>query len=361
MGIWLPTTEGDIDAEWLSAALHDSSDAATANRISQIRIRPVTSAVNLMGEVSRIFIDWDESGARLPATVIAKLPSRNPENRALGLGMGWYEAEHRFYRDLAAHVGLRIPACLFTAADPDTGRYVVLLEDLASLTRVDQLDGLDLARTERTIDALAAMHARWWNNPQLPLVDWLPVGLGEPLRVFGQLMELAWPQFVDATADVLTDADRYVAERFVAGFDAIVDFTLDADWTLIHRDFRVDNMFFDGLDPVVFDWSTVGRGGAFYDVAYFLAGGLEIADRRLHWDRLLSRYVARLDEAGAVVADDGGLALRANALSCLVVPILTGGKVVDTLDARGWTFAATMMRRTFALLHDLDAIAILDA
>lgn len=359
----LPASIDEIDAAWLEAALRRGVLDLDGVAVSSVRIEPVNAAVNLLGEVARLHpVYAGDAGAvaALPATLIAKLPSSLPENRALGLLMGWYEAEHRFYSDLAADVGLRTPQCWFSGGDAAAERYTLLLEDVGACTRVDQSDGLDVARAGRVVDALASMHAKWWNDPSLDTLGWLPIGYGDAIKVFGDIMRGSWPAFAEATAEVVTDDDRALARRFIDAFDTIVDSVATGPRTLLHRDFRVDNMLFDGDEPVVFDWAGAAVGGPLYDLAYFLGGSLTVDDRRAAWDALVRRYLDALAAGGAAI-DAERLAgdLAASALFCLIVPIMTGGDVLDTRNEQGWALTATILRRTFAMLHDLDAGAVI--
>ena len=67
---------------------------------------------------------------------------------------------------------------------------------------------------------------------------------------------------------------------------------------LVHGDFRLDNLLFgDGTCRVV-DWQTVGWGPAMPDVAYFIGGGLSVADRRAHEEELVRHYHASCCEQG---------------------------------------------------------------
>jgi aminoglycoside/choline kinase family phosphotransferase len=274
--------------------------------------------------------------------------------------MGYYECEHRFYSEVAAGCGLRTPRVWFSAADADTGRYALLIEDLGALERIDQFDGADPTHAAAVVDALASMHSTWWASPRLADHPWLPDGLGDEVRVYGTLCNGSWPAFAEATESIITDEDRALVEHFLGRYDAMVDRNLDAPHTLIHRDFRIDNMHFDAGAPIVFDWGSVGHGGGLYDYAYFVAGSMTVEDRRAHGDELLARYRAHLASAGVEVDDatfrdwhDVG------ALFCLVVPILAGGSVLDTRDEKGDRLVAEMLRRLFSYLHDHDSVRYL--
>jgi hypothetical protein len=355
----LPTTAADIDRDWVATALAKGglqTDAA----VERVTVGPLASAaVGLIGDVMQCRVEW--SGGRddedLPTSIVIKLPSSNEGNRALALAMGYYDVEHRFYRELAATSGIRTPHCWYTDGDPELGLYSLLIEDVSHLDFVDQTDGLDPTMADVVLQRAAELHGRNWLNQDLVTHQWLPEGYGEAIQVYGVLMNDSWPAWKDAVSDVLEPADLELARRFVEQYDRIAMASAEQPWTLAHRDFRVDNMAFEGDDPVVFDWGAAARGFGTYDVAYFLAGSLQTDVRRTAHDRLITSYREALADAGGDSVDDATWDewLRVGALCCLIVPILGGGSVLDAKDERGAELIATILKRTFELLHDLEA------
>lgn len=355
----MPDTAAEIDPAWMDRALREGG-LSTEARVVGLRSERVAEAVGLMGEITRFHLEWDLAGDHRPASVIAKLPSALPENRELALAMGYYECEHRFYDEIAAGP-MRVPRCWYSGADAATGRYALLLDDLGAYERIDQLDGAGPDHAAAVIDALAALQAEWWASPRLADHAWLPDGLGDEVRVYGDLCRGSWPSFAESTGDIIGDDDRALAERFLERYDLMIDRSLDAPHTLVHRDFRVDNMHFDAGEPVVFDWGGVGHGGGLYDYAYFVAGSMTVEDRRAHDDELLARYRTGL-AAGGIEVDDATFREwhDVGALFCLVVPILAGGSVLDTRDDKGDRLIAEGLVRLFSYLHEHDSIRFLD-
>lgn len=353
----LPDTVHDIDGRWLVSALREGG-ADVSGAITEIDLEPITAAVGLMGEVTRLTLTWEAGADPGPPSIVAKFPSALPENRALGQALGLYAIEHRFYAELAGDVGLRTPQVWFTGADPDQGRFVVLLEDLGACTRYDQLDGAPLPAAEAMIDVLATMHARHWGMAPHP---WLPEGSGEAIRPYGDLAAGAWPAFDAAISAFADDADRELVRRFVEGFDRLASRSIEQPQTLLHRDFRIDNALFDAGAPVVFDWTGAARGGAMYDLHYFIGSSLNRDDRARHWRSLVDRYLAALADQG-VDLDDAPLdeMHKVNALFCLTIPVMAGGDALNTRDDKGDRLIEESLRRIFDHLHDLEAITLLD-
>ena len=74
-----------------------------------------------MSESTRVSIAY-AGEATGPASVVLKTASTDEGSRATGVGLGIYEREVRFYRELAPRIGGPLADCHF--ADDRTGRLV---------------------------------------------------------------------------------------------------------------------------------------------------------------------------------------------------------------------------------------------
>ena len=102
---------------------------------------------------------------------------------------------------------------------------------------------------------------------------------------------------------------EHYTERLDADTNAVVDRLVPRlgdylsarprPWTIVHGDFRADNLLFGGERVVVVDWQTVGLGPGTADLSYLLgasldAGGTAASTR----PALVDRYVAGLHAPG---------------------------------------------------------------
>ena len=62
-------------------------------------------------------------------SVIVKLPTLDPGGRNVGMMMGVWEREARFYEEVAPLLGVRVPQVHVNRAEG--GDYVLVMEDLA--------------------------------------------------------------------------------------------------------------------------------------------------------------------------------------------------------------------------------------
>ena len=113
----LPLTVEDVTAGWLSDALGSVVDRADVTGVA-------------WGTATKVLLDvtYAGGGDRYPGRLCVK-GGFVPELRAI-MAPG-YQAEARFYRDVAPGLGDGLATCFFAAVDESTGQGVVILEDLA--------------------------------------------------------------------------------------------------------------------------------------------------------------------------------------------------------------------------------------
>ncbi len=284
----------DLSAPWLTAVLQHASVIPREARISDFDT--VAIGGGQMSESHRVHLQYAEA-CDGPDSVVLKVAAPDPGGRATGVGLGAYAREVRFYRNIAAGLGGRVPACHHADGERHTGWFTLVLEDLFPARRGDELAGATLAQAGAAIDALAQIQAAAWEDPQLADMSWL--NAGSPLNE-GLLAELL-PNFAERYGDRIAPEHLELAERFVRRLDAWSNDRRGAA-ALQHGDFRLANLLFaterDQRPVVAVDWQTVFYGPAQYDLAYFLGCSLRVEDRRRHGEALVRRYHDGLVAAG---------------------------------------------------------------
>ena len=279
---------GDLTATWLEEVLQ-------GGLIAGLRAEPI--GTGQMSESHRVSIDYGPGGGAGPASVVVKTASANPDSRAAGVGLGVYEREIRFYRDLAPRVGGPLAECHAALLDPADGWFTLVLEDVAPARQGDQIAGCSVEQARLAMRELARVHAPVFGDSQLGATPWLNQEMPLTQALVSQLL----PGFLERYGDRVAPAHREVCERFVASLDGWV-----ADRRpplgLVHGDFRLDNLLFgEPGSPrqfTVVDWQTVGWGPVMTDACYFLGGGLTVEDRREHEQSLVREYHEALHEHG---------------------------------------------------------------
>ena len=338
-----PYTIADIDADWLADVL--------GAQLESIEVLPIAAGEGFMGQLARVSIVSPD--AAVPRSVIVKLPTSDPGGRAIGEMMRVWEREHCFYRDVAPGLEIRVPDVYVNTLDPPC----LVLEDLAPSVPGDHLAGATREQALKAIDLLARHHAAWFEHPSLGSFEWLP-GLDDPsVLTLGPMFEVGWPGFLERYAHELPERCLRWCEQFVPGIPEWIEGHQDDAVTLIHGDFRLDNLFFadDGSVAVV-DWQLSMRAPGQTDLVYFCANNLTVAMRRELEDTLIERYVGGLHEAG-VPADSVTVeeVRRGYVEGMLFYAVSFGASLltIDPANERGAALFDELVRRTFAAVDDL--------
>src|SRR5262245_20855324 len=136
----LPLALSDLTPEWLTAALRGAGHLGDAS-VGSARVEPIGQGVGVLCQLARIALEYDRAAPGMPASLVAKLPTTDPQTRGMVSLFRFYEREVRFYRELAPSLALATPRCWAGALDAESGDFALLLEDLGGARVVDQLAG----------------------------------------------------------------------------------------------------------------------------------------------------------------------------------------------------------------------------
>jgi hypothetical protein len=341
----------DVTAAWCDLALAPRLGGA---HVTDVRLEPV--GTGQVADTVRLHLSYDRPGTG-PPTLVAKVPSADATSRAASRATRTYEIEASFYRDLADDLPVRTPECWFAAHDPDTDAYVVVLEDVAPAAQGDQMRGCPIPDIEAAVDEMALLHGPRWGDPALRQIDWLNRSTPDAVDNIVGLITMAVEPFEANYADRLSGDALALVDRLVPRLGDYVRHRPEP-WTIVHTDFRADNLLFGGERVVVVDWQTVGLGPGPSDLAYLLGASLTVDDRRAAESALVDRYVAKVASQGVSVERDGIWQLyRHYAFSGLVMAIVASFLVRRT--DRGDEMFITMAERHARQALDLDSERLL--
>ena len=372
----VPATTAEADASFVTAALRSSGVITSATSVAEVEHVTIGEGVGIVGQLARLQLRYDGPATAAPGTVILKIPSQFPENRAVADHFNFYEREGRFYQLLADKVPVRTPQCYWNEIDVDRGEFGLLLEDLGDRTMISQVAGVPGARAASALRALARVHGTVWGSPVLDALDWMP-RLDDPLMLAaGQQYRDAWPLFVERIEGALPEGGLEVGGRVQQGFeDLLRTVAAEAPTTICHGDFRCDNLMFDDRahpahpddEVAVLDWQISYRGPGVSDVAYFLCQSLTVDERRAHERDLVRVWYDELRdsarrEVGAELDDypfeRAWDQYRRATLITTVYPV-TGMGAMDPANERGRQLVTAMAVRSFTAALDLDAESLL--
>lgn len=268
-------------------------------RVVSVTSEPLGAVAGFVGALARVTLGTDKPAPALPTTLVAKLPTAEPGGRAMGRAFGLYAREIGFYRGTADKgAGIAVPMLYASALDETADEFVLLIEDLAGAAPGDQVTGLSGDATAATLDALGAFHARWWGSPRLS-GDWLQPVDAPVFRGAGQVFQQAWGPFSAAFGAALGPG-KAVGDALGADLDSHFSRLAALPRTLMHGDFRADNLMFraGAAAPVVLDWQVCCAGPAVCDLAYLLSGSLTDDTRASHGAAALASWSRAIAASG---------------------------------------------------------------
>jgi hypothetical protein len=348
----VPRGADDVDAAWLSAAL---APVAGGARVIAVDQQPIGNG--MVADSLRLSLTWDRDTAA-PSSIVAKVPAAEEINRITAAATRTYLLEATFYLELADTLAVCRPACHHAAFDAVTGNYVVLLEDLAPALAGDQVAGCTAEEAAAVIPELAALHGPRWGDPTLLELEWLGRPDAESAVGLNELVQVLYPGFVERYGERVEPDVEALAERFVGALDRYLAYR-PTPWTVVHGDFRLDNLMFGGARVAVLDWQTVRLGPAMSDVAYFIGSALQPEGRRANEEALVREYHHALVAAGGVIEwDDCWRGYRRHGFDGLLMGIIASMLVGRT--ERGDDMFMAMVNRHGRQLLDLESERLID-
>lgn len=339
----LPRAVGDLDATTMSELLG----------------RPVDSVVVLDGDAgtsSRARLAL--TGHDVPATVFVKMAAETVGTRLMGELGNLADTETRFYSQLAPEL-TGVPRCHGCRFDARTGRFVLVLEDLAvhDCEFPDTLHPIDADRAALVVELLARLHATFWGR--------LPARSG--MGTFGWLYTASEDSASLLTAPLLRTSARRLAERtglpvqrgrFIDdNYRAAAAYIDRPPHTVMHGDAHPGNLYFSQGAAGLLDWQAVRRGHPSRELAYTLVTGMATRARRDTQRDLLDVYRQSLVAHGGPDLDRDDLwdRYRQAALYPYVATLITagmGGMQVEDIALRG-------LEHSLDALEDLETVALL--
>ncbi|MDZ4266861.1 MAG: phosphotransferase, partial [Mycobacterium sp.] len=248
--------------------------------------------------------------------------------------------------------------------DPWTGRFVLVLEDLAEPADPaatpcefpDTLHPIDTDRAAQVVELLARLHATFWGR--LPAagagpLGWLYAASDDSAALLtGPLLKTSSRRLAERT-DLPLERGRFIDENYRA-VAALID---RPPHTVMHGDAHPGNLYFRDGRAGLLDWQAVRRGHPSRELAYTLVTSMTAEDRQASQRDLLDVYRRALAAGGGPELDRDELwdRYRQGALYPYVAALITagmGGMQVEDIAMKG-------VERSLAALEDLDTVAML--
>lgn len=306
---------GQLDAltpAWVENVLRQGGTLQNS-KIQHLSVEPITEGYGFLGETARLRLDYARPDPLAPPSLIVKLPTANPKLRSIGESMGVYEREIRFYTELAPRLSVSLPHCYAALANawgaPQMNptmvawinrmphwihsgaiavgpsltrvwpsRYALVLEDLGRARLGNQVGSTSDRDIHSALASLAQIHAECWNDPTVNRLPWLH-SLDSTARIFGSLLSRQRPRFEAIFANSLPEGAGTALDWLEANLPAVHQRLARPPCTLIHGDYRLDNLFFNDSQSspraIVTDWQVSAWGRGTCDLAYLLSSALD--------------------------------------------------------------------------------------
>ncbi len=307
-----------------------------------------------MGSNVRLHIGYSEPESGAPPSLVGKFPAEDPRAREMAGAQGAYHKEVMFYRHLAPGTAMRTPAIYASEISEDGLTFMLLMEDLAQAQVGNNLEGASLAQTRLAVREAAKLAASFYGDEAAVQCDYVVTPARDDGGALGQaFLEQCWPGFVDRFGGGLDAASLDFGSYYVSQHSRFVT-RYQGPKTIIHGDFRSENILFEADSAITVDWQTAMESSALTDLAYFLGGSLETEARR-EWERdLVAFFREVLREQGVDLSWQACWEqYREYAMHGLLIMIL--GASFSSPDPRADQMFQVMIRRHLQQCLDLDA------
>jgi len=299
----IPTTAEEITNEWLTGALARSGVLKdNAVRISNHNV--IGQGQGYMGTLVRLTLEYENPDGELPITMIAKIPTKEAKNKMIMEAFWNYEREIRLYDEILDHFPLRTPCCYFSDLDPGPGekrmntvysnygkfprsllafyflyvgmrnlrlkrRYILLFEDLGHFEQIPHVDGCSFEDAKMIMNSLGTAHAALWESPLLKKY-WLK-DHADFSNMMGFISSRWEPIIKKVFPEKVSEKEKEVFRWLKMNNKKLDAYTRARPHTLLHADFRLDNIFFDREknDITIIDWQASCPGMGLFDPCFF--------------------------------------------------------------------------------------------
>jgi thiamine kinase-like enzyme len=210
---------------------------------------------------------------------------------------------------------------------------------------------------------MATFHAQFWGSEELDRMTWIaPVAYTS--KVIHSMYRQSAKKLKSANEGLLTDRQTRLIDWLYEHGIELSEAQGEHPRTLLHGDFRLDNICFDdGSDDVLlFDWQTMQSGSAGMDLAYFLSAAMPLGTSEDKIGELIEHYRQKLIDLGIEVSpermrwqyDVGMLSNLHRIAPALYQDQIEFGKERGPEMINGW------IDKTFGKLENIEFEGILD-
>ncbi|GBG26663.1 Hypothetical Protein FCC1311_028842 [Hondaea fermentalgiana] len=370
------TCRADIEDNELAET--QSADEENLDDGSRVGVKGVN------GETSRLLVVSGKKPDETLRYIVKRPPPEGSKVREVAGLQRWPERECKFYTELAQFVPCKTPRCVL-AERRDAIDFVLVLEELqpAEWFTHDDAQGLTFRQALAAVCAIGKVHAAFRSSPHLDK-SWLPIlPVQLPLVPFlVSHLETVWPAVEKIHRDDIPEDIRAKVGALASQYEALSERLAAAPRTLVHGDFRAENMRFriatpglssptpNSISPstltpgdlaaggevevAVFDWAMCSQGNGVYDFVYVLVLSLTRDTLRKHEQALEDAYCH-----AAGITNDAQLRELKQAALLIIFASYIFGAVAGVEDESARPTHAIGFQRLCAAIEEWDAMRLL--
>ena len=323
-------SQTEITKSWMQRALENDNESEFP-QIEKVHVESIGETSGALAEIYRCGIEYSDETQNAPNSVIVKIASPHPGQRAVAKTIRLYLREFKFYIELSKFSPVATPIVYYADFDTKTHKFVLVIEDLAYLQVGNQLDGATEQQAYVAMRNIAKIHAEHWNLQTANQVADFTDMSSLYHRI---LLQITYVAALDGMLfnyrDKLSESALDLAEKFGPLISIFTKNLAKDPLSFVHGDFRIENMFFDHDNPealTIIDWQVCGIGPPLYDVSYFMAGSVPTELRRKIERDVLKDYHATLLDNGVqgFSFEDCWRLYRQNVLLTFIPPVVVAG------------------------------------
>lgn len=343
-----------ITPEWMTTALRQSGHLQDGE-VNSVEYKII--GTGKMGDNARFTLCYSGNAKGAPKTVVAKFPAQDESTRMIAGARGAYYNEVMFYKVLANRASMRTPVIYANEISESRMDFVTVMEDMAPAEPGSQLVGESQEHTQLVMKEAAKLAASFYGDDTITAYDHVLTPTDDGGALGQELLQQYTPGFLERFGHGLNAECIAFIENYIQNHCKFI--MLDAGpKTLVHGDFRSENILFHNDTACTVDWQTVCQSSPLADLAYFMGGSVNIDDRR-SWERdLVQAYAGELSANGVDLGfDESWRQYRQQAMHGLLITIL--GASFSDPEERGDAMFLAMIQRHAQHCVDLDAAEFL--
>lgn len=317
-------------------------------------------SAGLLSYLYRTSLTYSDDAAG-PASVVVKIPTDDPAQRGIADALGFFNRECVFYNEVASNAPFRSPIIYGQAQADDSTDFIIIMEDLGHMERIDQVVGATPDEAKTVLVPLAKLHAEYWGHESLPGLaeTFLPIDNPVYHAALTDVFGAGWAAVNQHAPEIIEERIKDFGNHYARHLPFLLR-SLTTPQTLLHGDYRSDNLLLDdagSLAVVDYQIMSVGNGG--FDLGYFLSQSVTTETRNAHGEELIRLYHQTLTDGGVDLAFDDLMVSYRQALAFCPIYSVASFAGWESFSDRQKDLMKAMFTRSAASIVDTDALATL--